>query len=255
MKKLFSFILLISTLLANNTEILNNLADTNIWNKDSINKLLSVDNIDTSSLTDKAYKNIKLELEKCSKRNYKRCSVNTFKLKKLSNKETSNKVDKSLRNLSKEVSSYRKSKRTQVKNTQLIEKKIRESKSEKARLDYKEKQKQKILKAGYKGIKSIVDLYSDLTLTKSFYDKKNFIFKANNNFEFVTLVDTFAIFVYVKDNTTPIYIAIDRKKKIYSSDSYVYGDTFIFDGIQEFQGLNGIIQTIYLKNKVFYVSN
>ena len=255
MKKLLSIILLGTALQANNSTELNQLADINTWNKNNINKLLSLQHIDTSTLTDKSYKNIQLELEKCSKRNYNRCSVNTFKLRKFGvDNVISSKIDKTLRNLSKEVNSHRKSIQKENKKVALLEKKNREEVSKKARLEYKEKQNKEILKAGYKGVKSIIELYSDLSLSQSFYKKKDYIFKANNNFEFVALVDNFAIFAYMYQNSL-IYITIDREKKMYSADSYIYGETFVFNDIKEFQGQNGIIQTIYLKNKVFYTSN
>ncbi len=255
MKKVY-FILLLSCILgANEIRTLNELANKNTWNKNNIDKLLSLYNIKTSALTDKAYKNIAFELDKCSKRNYRRCSVNTFKLKEYSNSEISEQIDNALRDFSKQLTSHQEKIRKEKEKAEQIKKQQLRKEQIKAKNDYETKQINEVIKAGYKGIKNITELYTDLTQTKMYYKTNDYIFKANHNFEFVTLVDNFAVFVHVKNNNTPIYITVDRENKIYSPDSYILGETFIYKGIKEFQSQNGIIQTLYFKNKIFYVSN
>jgi len=103
---LFSFLL--ASFLIADTSV--SLADENNWNKESIKKLLTINNIATDSLNDETYFYLQSELEKCSKTSYKRCSVNTFKLEKMSNSTLSNKIDNALKSLSKEVTTDRKKK-------------------------------------------------------------------------------------------------------------------------------------------------
>jgi len=231
------------------------------WNLNSLNLFFKSIDIKYDILDEKSKNMIKDTLRNCSKSKYLDCiSLNSMKLAQYLQDETkADLIDFRIKSLLKYAEEQRKSIIKQI-NEQNKLKREQDNKEQEKRLLLSKQQKQKeantlkniIISQGYKGIHTITDLFNSLQTTISKDQLKQYIYKASNNFQFIQIVDKYVVYGCFLQNEA-IYITVPKEKRIYSKNDYIWGETFTFNGIQEFQSSNGIVQTIFLQPKTIYI--